>query len=224
MCPGPPSADRLQDAPAGARPGHRRPRRARHWLFAYGSLVGGQAGSLTRSSSEDGFVADLAGFRRTWGVAMDNRRDIAGYKYYVDPTSGDRPHVFVAFLDLEPSPDTATNGLVLPVTPGVLTRLDRRELQYQRIDVSGRFPSLTGPVWVYVGSAAGRARRRAGDRRGATVVVRAYEAAVRRGFAALGAGEQAAFEASTSPCTCPRIELVRRDIPGPPRSPSPARW
>ena len=33
---------------------------------------------------------------------MDNSRDLPGYKYYLDPGTGDRPAGSVAYLDLAP--------------------------------------------------------------------------------------------------------------------------
>jgi hypothetical protein len=58
------------------------------YIFGYGSLAGGELTALgfvpSRVRRPEGFVADLAGMRRGWGVAMDNRLDRPGYKHYVD--------------------------------------------------------------------------------------------------------------------------------------------
>jgi hypothetical protein len=54
------------------------------YVFGYGSLVAPLGLDLARARRREGFVADLPGFRRVWGVAMDNRRDLPGYKCYVD--------------------------------------------------------------------------------------------------------------------------------------------
>jgi hypothetical protein len=158
-------------------------------------------------------VASLPGYRRTWGVAMDNRDVLPGYKCYADPRTGQRPAVYVAFLDLAATPTDAVNGVCVPVTPDRLAELDIRERQYERVDVSDLLPSLGGPVWVYAGSAEGRARREAGDRTGTTVVTRAYLTAVRAGFAALGSDARATFDATTDDCRCPVVELTRHDLP-----------
>src|SRR6201986_1657222 len=71
------------------------------FVFGYGSLSARPGPAPTRELKQDGFVADVAGLRRVWGVAMDNRRDLPGYKYYTD-AGGRRPEVFVAYLDLVP--------------------------------------------------------------------------------------------------------------------------
>jgi hypothetical protein len=152
---------------------------------------------------------------------MDNRVDIPGYKYYVDPVSGDRPPLHVAFLDIEPGTDHKVNGVCVPVTSDQLRDLDRREQQYDRIDVREQFPMLAGPVWVYVGSALGRERRQTGDRSGTTVVTRDYRDRVVHGFDVLGERERLAYEASTSPCGCRVAELSQRAVTD---APNPDAW
>jgi len=77
---------------------------ARQFVFGYGSLAGGGAGRPSR----------LHGSRRVWGVAMDNRVAIAGYKVYLR-ADGSRPAVFVAFLDVVDEPGAATDGVLLEV-------------------------------------------------------------------------------------------------------------
>jgi hypothetical protein len=69
------------------------------YVFGYGSLAAAGLAGLNRTPRREGFVADLEGFERGWGVAMDNTRTVPGYKCYVDRT-GSRPDVCVAFLDL----------------------------------------------------------------------------------------------------------------------------
>jgi hypothetical protein len=183
------------------------------WLFAYGSLVAHAPPGISRRETGSGVIADLPGFRRTWGVAMDNRLSIPGYKYYLDPVTGSRPQVHVAFLDLEPCAERAVNGICLPVNAGHLDWLDRRERQYVRNDLGASFPMLPGPVWVYVGSEPGRHRRRTGDRAGTTVVAREYLASVEHAFDRLAASERRAYDRSTSATGCPVIALSRRAIP-----------
>ncbi len=184
------------------------------WLFAYGSLVGDRPPGISRRLTGSGVIADLPGFRRTWGVAMDNRISIPGYKYYVDPVTGTRPAAVVAFLDIEPCAGSTVNGICVPATAERLDRLDRRERQYVRIDLQQRFPMLSGPVWVYVGCEPGRVRRREGDRTGTTVVAEDYVAGVERAFDALGARERRAYDISTASAGCPVIALSRRRVPG----------
>ncbi|HEY5197279.1 MAG TPA: gamma-glutamylcyclotransferase family protein, partial [Solirubrobacteraceae bacterium] len=105
-------------------------------MFGYASLL-----DRRDRDDDDGRpagLADLTGYRRSWGVAMDNSLDIPGYKYYVDPATGSRPDVFVAFLTISASPGGRVNGALIEVSAGDLVELDRRERNYARVDVTDR--------------------------------------------------------------------------------------
>jgi gamma-glutamylcyclotransferase (GGCT)/AIG2-like uncharacterized protein YtfP len=195
----------------------------RQFVFGYGSLTARPGLVVTRELKEHGFVADLAGLRRTWGVAMDNRSNLPGYKYYTDP-AGRRPEVFVAYLDLVPAAaDGAArvNGLCLPVDDGTLEQLDLRERNYERTDVSDRLAdsglsALGGTdgarVWAYVGKAAARERLAEGRRAGTAVIDAGYVRTVEAGFAALGDDELAAVRTSLAPGDLPVVELTRHEL------------
>jgi cation transport regulator ChaC len=173
----------------------------RTFVFGYGSLL----------RLEGGIPCRLLGHRRAWNVAMDNRRTIPGYKYYVDPDTGERPAVRVAFLNVYRAPAGAVNGLAFPVDPEALEPLDRRERNYDRVDVTGQLDvDLGATVWTYVGSDAARERFESG----AAVVAQGYFDDVRGGFATARGLE--AFERSTDPLTVPLRRLTRVDVPPPP--------
>lgn len=187
-----------------------------HYVFGYGSLVAPARTALDRTVRDEGFVADVHGVIRVWGVAMDNRDDLPGYKYYTDP-GGRRPSVYVAFLDLRPAPDgcsASVNGLCLPIDEAGLDLVDRRERNYDRIDVTDRLTTDVGGarVWAYSGSAAGRARLAHGRANGTAVVQRAYLDAVRAAFAALGDDELRRCEPSLDLCGLPVIDLTRHEL------------
>jgi hypothetical protein len=173
-------------------------------LFAYGSL----AHDLAASGPPP---ARLRGARRTWGVAMDNRRLIPGYKVWLDPEDGSRPAVHVAFLDLADDREATVAGLCLPMTPESLAAADARERNYARVDVTARVepaPPGGGPVWAYRGSVAGRARLAAAAAAGDAVVARPYLDAVR-----------VTFNGAIPAPPLPVRDLVRRDVPPhPPRT------
>ena len=78
--------------------------------------------------------AVLRGHRRVWGVAMDNRESIPGYKRYVDPP-GAAPGVCVLFLDAVADAGASVNGAVIEVEDRLAPALDRRERNYERVDV-----------------------------------------------------------------------------------------
>ncbi len=188
------------------------------FVFGYGSLaarvVGLTEGVAGHRLARGGFVTELAGARRTWGVAMDNRHDLPGYKYYTD-AAGRRPRAFVAFLDLRPADGAgaAVNGLCLPVDDESLAALDLRERNYERVDVSDRIEADGARVWAYRGTPAARQRLQEGLRTDTAVIDAGYLRAVRAGFAALGDAEERAARASLAPEGIPVAELTRHDLP-----------
>ncbi len=176
-------------------------------VFGYGSL----AGELIAAG---GAVTVLRGWRRVWGVAADNEHAIPGYKRYLLRSDGSVPAVFVAFLDLVEAPNGLVNGVVAPVDEAGLAELDRRERNYDRLDVTAAIDSPPeGRVWTYVGSAAGRARLREGLRTGRAAISRDYTESVDAAFRALGDGEHERFLASSDPDGLPLLDLERVDLP-----------
>lgn len=174
------------------------------YVFGYGSLAWDGRRPVHQ--------AELRGTRRVWGVAMDNTRDIPGYKHYRCRRDGSRPPVCVAFLDLEPADGEAVNGICLSVTPEQLVALDERERNYARVDVTERLsPRPPGRTWAYVGRPESRARLRRARARSRAVVSREYREHVLRGFAALGRDALARFRRSTELDGLPVVDLVRVD-------------
>jgi hypothetical protein len=172
------------------------------YVFGYGSLV----------ALPDAVPARLRGFRRVWGVAMDNTVATPGYKVYENP-EGARPAVAVAFLDLAEDPDAVIDGALIAAPD--LTLLDTRERQYERIDVTAAVEPrrLDGKTYTYVGRAEGRARVTAGrDGSAAVVIQRAYADSVERAYAQLGPDALARYRATTEAPPFPLAELARVDL------------
>ncbi len=168
------------------------------YVFGFGSLAAG-----------DGVPCRLRDHRREWGVAMDNRRTIPGYKVYVDPETGERPPVYVAYLDIEPDQGAHLNGVAFPAPD--LAYLDRRERSYHRRDVTDLVDAdVGGRVYAFVGRPEARERLAAGRAANTAVVARHYLEHVRQGFARHGA--LAAFEATTEPLDRPLRDLRRIDL------------
>jgi cation transport regulator ChaC len=190
------------------------------WVFGYGSLLPAGVAALP-----DGAVpCGLSGWSRGWDVAMDNGRDLPGYKHYLTP-DGERPDVMVAFLDIAPDANGLVNGAAIPVEPGELPGLDRRERNYRRVEVTDQLDTRLpggGPVWAYVGLRASRERAARGRRERRIVVSRGYYERVREGFAAIG--ERGLFSRLTGPLLAPVADLVLvRDAPvAEPRATAPA--
>jgi Gamma-glutamyl cyclotransferase, AIG2-like len=144
---------------------------------------------------ETGRRCVLRDHRFGWGVAMDNRRTIPGYKFYVDAETGERPAVFVTFVCIWPEPGASVEGVLIEVDDAGLATLDARERNYDRRDVSPHL-DLDGPVWAYLASAAGRERFAAGHAAGTAVVSEEYLARVPR----------------DGPVHLPVRRLLRRDV------------
>jgi gamma-glutamylcyclotransferase (GGCT)/AIG2-like uncharacterized protein YtfP len=173
------------------------------FVFAYGSLA---------ADLRAGHPAELRGRRRGWGVAMDNRVDVPGYKHYRLRSDGSRPAVFVAFLDLFDDAGAATHGLCVAVDEAQLPVLDHRERNYERIDVTDDVTPAHGTVWAYVGSATGRGRLAGARAAGAAVVSRDYLERTRAAFAALGPAALADFQATAAVGELPVWDLDRVDL------------
>jgi hypothetical protein len=110
---------------------------------------------------------------------MDNTRDLPGYKHYLDPETGERPAIYVAYVDLAPDPKARTTGIKFAVDAAALEALDRRERNYERVEVADG-------VWAYSGTRAARERYQCGRANGTAVVSRAYYEGVREGLARIG--------------------------------------
>jgi cation transport regulator ChaC len=162
---------------------------SRALVFGYGSLLADEAGVECR----------LHDHRCGWDVAMDNREVIPGYKVYVDPATGRRPPVEVAYLSISPHEGECVDGVAFPVGDAELAELDRREHNYDRREVTDLVGAdLGGRIWAYVGKAEARLRLARGRRRGTAVVSRGYLEKVRAAVAV--------------PPDLPVRTLLRRDV------------
>jgi cation transport regulator ChaC len=170
------------------------------FVFGYGSLAG---------TFGEGEPARLHGWRRAWGVAMDNTVTIPGYKRYLDP-DGRRPAVCVAFLDVREEAGSWVNGVCVPVGPEELAALDERERNYDRVEITGAVPGAPGRTWTYVGREASRERYDTAMDAGRCVVARSYARTVEHGFRALGEWDD--FVATTDDERPPLRDLRRVDI------------
>lgn len=177
----------------------------RQYVFGYGSL-------LERRREPVPGLCELRGFRRTWNVAMDNRQTIPGYKHYVDRATGARSGWFVTFLNIVRDPGAVVNGVMFEVDDALLERLDRRERNYERADVSAEIShQVDGRVWAYVGSRDAVDRFLCGCRTGRAVISRDYYARVREDFAVVGGDALERFDELTDPPPCPVLDLRRVD-------------
>jgi dephospho-CoA kinase len=180
---------------------------APQFVFGYGSLAGEHLVCP---------VARLRGWRRVWGVAMDNRLDVPGYKSYRLRSDGSRPAVFVAFADIEPDPSGAVTGVCMPAAADDLAALDRRERNYDRIDVTSQLdPSPPGRTWAFRGSDAGRARLREGLAAGIAVVSRDYLDGVLAAIASIAPDDVASAERAPADAGLVILDLERVAVRAP---------
>lgn len=168
------------------------------YVFGYGSLVELTAPLALGERLFPAVPGRLHGFRRRWGVAMNNWEAGEAEKHFVDPASGLKPCVAVAYLDVEEAPGQAVNGLAIPADATRLRELDARERNYERLEVAAAFePGLAHAVYVYRGSTA--ARDRCAGAAGEVCVSRQYAERIEAAFAALGEGALAEYERTTEP-------------------------
>jgi len=177
------------------------------YVFGYASLAG-LRGDYPGARGEAPQPGHLYGFRRRWGVAMNNWEGEEDAKHFVDAETGERPRIRVAYLDLYAQPAGVVNGLVLPVDAERLAALDAREVNYERVEVTRAFePPLLGRVYTYVGLPAARGRCRQGAGDGDVVVSSAYVSAVRHAFKGLAPDGLDEYERTTDPCPFPERDL-----------------
>lgn len=177
------------------------------YVFGYASLVA--------ASDSDARPGRLRGFRRRWGVAMDNWEGGEGVKHFVDRATGERPRIRVAYLDIYEDAGCAVNGLALPVDREQLDALDAREVNYERVELTAAFEPAGSArslpesprVFAYIGLDAARERCRRGAEDGDVFVSRDYAAGVRRAFARLAPDALAEFDRTTDPLPFPERDL-----------------
>lgn len=140
---------------------------------------------------------------------MENRSSINDHKHYVDPSSGERPDIYVAFVSIGARPGDSCVDLAIPVDDSSLPALDRREINYRRIVVTDLItPRPEGTVWSYVALDAGRERFATGIRTDNVYLARAYRTFVEAAHAKGNPGGLEAFLATTDPPACPERDLT----------------
>jgi hypothetical protein len=184
------------------------------YVFGYASLVG--------LSDPAALPGRLCGFRRRWGVAMDNWEGGDEVKHFLDRETGERPRIRVAYLDMYEAAGCVVNGLALPVDRERLAVLDAREVNYERAELTAAFEPAAGAplpgtprVFAYLGSGEARERCRRGAADGDAFVSRDYARGVRRAFRDLVPDALSEFDRTTDPLPFPERDLrvVHPDAP-----------
>jgi hypothetical protein len=183
---------------------------ARIGLFTYGSLVAPESTARTLGRRPALVPTTLRGWRRRWSGVRDN---LAVEKTFADG-AGELPR-WILGLNLEPQDGAgdAPNGALIEVTEEELERLDRRELRYRRVDVTGGVDREHGFDRVLAYSVP-PAHFAPTPPRGA-VILASYLRAVESAFERLGQDQLLRFRRSTGPPPVEAVEanLVRDRIP-----------
>lgn len=184
------------------------------WVFGYGSLV--SPSSLGRtlgrevSVERDWTPGVLRGFGRRWNYGSLHLR--ADWQH--DGVVVERG--LVVSLGLVEGPEWC-NGVLVRVTAEELSRLDHRERDYDRVDVTDAIETtgaVRGRVVTYVPrvSAVQRYETHRAERRAA--VNQRYVELVGDAFSALGDNERARFDESTPMPDVPVLMLDPFDTMG----------
>ncbi len=182
------------------------------WVFGYGSLVDPR--SLARTIDRlaeigvDAFQADLAGYGRRWNygtMAVGESVDEPGREWRI------------VALGLEVAAHESVNGLIARVDDDDLAALDRRERNYDRVDVTAAMTFAAdidvGAIVTYVPRAEPVERFERSRADGTAAISKRYWDLVDAAFAALGPEQQERYRATTPDAGIPVVELHERFVP-----------
>lgn len=182
------------------------------WVFGYGSLVDPR--SLARTIDrlavvgDDAFEADLAGYGRRW-----NYGTMAVGESVQEPG---REWTIVA-LGVTVAADESVNGLIARVDADELAALDRRERNYDQVDVTDRITVgsgvQVGRVVTFVPRPEPVARFEQARADGLAAISKRYWDLVDAAFAALGPEQVERYRATTPDAGIPVVELHERFVP-----------
>jgi cation transport regulator ChaC len=188
------------------------------WVFGYGSLVSpesfGHTLSRVLTRGVDVHPAAVVGFGRRWNYGVMTTIGES------DEPDGTRRSWTVVALGITASEHETVNGVVAWVTDDELDALDRRERNYDRVDVSDRItvavdrsPVDRGPVVTYVPRAEPIEWYEAARDHGTAAVERRYWDLVDAAFTELGPDEHRRYHATTPPPDVPIVAMRRDSVP-----------
>ena len=182
-----------------------------HYVFGYGSLVNVDLLEqfLNRKINPcDWKLCNLNGFRRIWNIAMDNYLNLSGYKYYIDSKTGRRLKIYVVFLNIYQVKQELVNGIIFKVTSSELKKIDKRERNYERININKFLDlNLTQPCWTYIGLKEAEIRYKRGLELNTAFININYYNNVINAFSSHGIGFLYRFKRSTANFEVPFINL-----------------
>jgi hypothetical protein len=181
------------------------------WVFGYGSLVDPSSVSRTIGRQVapgiDFLRAELVGWGRRWNYGVGH----VGARWVGDDGVEVADGTIVA-LGLVRAPDERVNGVVVRVLADELERLDRREREYDRIDVTASVapprPSPVDRTVTYSPRASAIARYEHARDRGTAAIRSTYWNLVDDAFAAFGANDSRAYRESTPAPDVPVVDVL----------------
>lgn len=190
-------------------------------VFGYASLVSRASAAQTLGREMVPCpLARLTGWRRRWSQVRDNER---AEKTFARADGGALPP-FMLGLNIEPGATAeadAPNGALIELSERELDRLDRRELRYERIDVTPAIPAAAELGFERVFAYTARPENFAAEPPAGAVILRPYAETVEAAFAEHGEEARRLYLETTGPPPVELIEgiLVRDSIPeGNPRT------
>jgi cation transport regulator ChaC len=162
------------------------------FVFAYASLTSLESARGTLGRPVDpatAMPATLSGWRREWNVASDQD---SHPERTIQDADGSRFDGAVAVMGIVRGDSSDhCNGIVLPVTTEDLAKLDRRERNYRRVDVTQAISFDGKPsgcvIFTYVPLAAATERMETAKASGRSIVIRRdYVEQIEDGFKRIG--------------------------------------
>jgi hypothetical protein len=186
-------------------------------VFGYGSLADPASAAETLGRPvELSAPLRLPGWDRRWSTIRNNHQVEKSFA----PASGEGRIEWVLALNLEPAPGAeGPNGVLAEISEAEAERLDRREMRYRRVDVSGALSSGHGfdRVIAFAAKPEHLAPSPAPD---GAVIIASYLTTVEAAFEALGPGQLDLFRETTGPPPVDPVESILIEDRIPPGNPT----
>ena len=185
-------------------------------MFGYGSLVSpvsfGHTLGRALTPGVDFFEAEVSDYGRRWNYGVMSRVGRSD-----EPDGSIREWTVVA-LGVVPASGESVNGVVGWVADDELVALDRREQNYDRVDITDMARvhgehRASGPMVTYVPRGASQRWYQAARDRGDAAIEQRYWDLVDGAFTALGDDRRERYLATTPPPDIPVVAMRADSVP-----------